>query len=180
MRSGLSLSSNSRNPGRKEIGERFAKEQQSCRRNDENKCNPQAVRQTETGLDECRGDLPERVRAAVVVKRGEYDTRRLRSQREVIRDVMLAAAECDTWLTLGELRALTHFGEASISAQLRHLRKLENGGYDVSKQRREGAIIAGVLADGRGECVWEYRILRTLQPSQGAGSLMPHEILMNS
>jgi hypothetical protein len=120
------------------------------------------------------------VRAAVVVKRGEYDTRRLRSQREVIRDVMLAAAECDTWLTLGELRALTHFGEASISAQLRHLRKLENGGYDVSKQRREGAIIAGVLADGRGECVWEYRILRTLQPSQGAGSLMPHEILMNS
>ena len=164
MRSGTSLSSNSENPGRKEMGERFAKEQQGCRRNDENECNPQAVRQTETGFDKCRGDLPERVRAAVVVKRGEYDARRLRSQREVIRDVMLAAAECDTWLTLGELRALTHFGEASISAQLRHLRKLENGGHDVSKQRREGAVIAAVSADGRGDFVWEYRILRTLQP----------------
>ena len=180
MRSGTSLSSNSENPVRKEMGERLAKEQQSCRRNDENECNPRAERQTETGLNECRRDLPERVRAAVVVKRGEYDARRLRSQREVIRDVMLAAAECDTWLTLGELRALTHFGEASISAQLRHLRKLENGGHDVSKQRREGAIIAGVFADGRDECVWEYRILRTLEPGQGATPLVQEEILVNS
>jgi hypothetical protein len=180
MKSGTSLSSNSGNLGRKEMGERFAREQQSCRRDDENECNPQAVRQTETALDDCRGDLPERVRAAVVVKRGVYDARRLRSQREVIRDVMLAAAECDTWLTLAELRALTHFGEASISAQLRHLRKLENGGHDVCKQRREGAIVAAVSADGRGECVWEYRIMRTLQAGQGAGTLMPHEMSMNS
>ena len=180
MRSGMSLSSNSRNPGRKEIGERFAKEQRGCRRNDENECNPQAVRQTEMGLVECRGDLPERVRAAVVVKLGEYDARRLRSQREVIRDVMLAAAECDTWLTLGELRSLTHFGEASISAQLRHLRKLENGGHDVCKQRREGAVVARVSADGRGECVWEYRIMRTLESDHGATSLVREEILVNS
>jgi hypothetical protein len=180
MRSGTSLSSNSENLGQKETGERFAKERQSCRQNDENECNPQAVRRTETGIDKCRGDLPERVRAAVVVKRGEYDARRLRSQREVIRDVMLAATECDTWLTLSELRALTHFGEASISAQLRHLRKLENGGHDVSKQRREGAIVAGASTDGRGECVWEYRILRTLQPGQASGALMSHEISMNS
>ena len=180
MRSGTSLSGKSGNLGRKEVGERFMKERQSFRRTDENECNPQAARQTEMVLDECRGDLPARVRAAVVVKRGEYDARRLRSQREVIRDVMLAATECDTWLTLGELRALTHFGEASISAQLRHLRKLENGGHDVSKQRREGAIVAGASTDGRGECVWEYRILRTLQPGQASGALMSHEISMNS
>jgi hypothetical protein len=64
------------------------------------------------------------------------------------------------------LRALTRYGEASISAQLRHLRKLENGGYDVSKQRREDALAASASPDGRGECVWEYRILRTLQPVQ--------------
>ena len=67
--------------------------------------------------------LPASVRDSAATKPGEYDARRLRSQREVIRDVMLAAADCDTWLTLGELRALTRYGEASISAQLRHLRK---------------------------------------------------------
>jgi len=110
------------------------------------------------------------VRATVVAKPGEYDARRLRSQREVIRDVMLAATDCDTWLTLGELRGLTRYGEASISAQLRHLRKLENGGYDVSKQRREDTVTAGAWADGRGDCVWEYRILRSLRIGQGAAS----------
>jgi hypothetical protein len=104
------------------------------------------------------GEFPEAVRASVAVRCGEYDARRLRSQREVIRDVMLAAAESDTWLTLGELRALTRFGEASISAQLRHLRKSENGGYDVGKQRRGDG--AGAALDGRGEFVWEYRIVR--------------------
>jgi hypothetical protein len=84
----------------------------------------------------------------------------LRSQRDVIRDVMLAAADCDTWLTLGELRALTRYGEASISAQLRHLRKSENGGYDVVKRHRDGVTPAHPGADGRGEFVWEYRVER--------------------
>jgi hypothetical protein len=87
----------------------------------------------------------------------------LRSQREVIRDVMLSASDCDTWLTLGELRALTRYGEASISAQLRHLRKLENGGYDVAKRHREEALHAHAGADGRGECVWEYRVARGIR-----------------
>jgi hypothetical protein len=145
MRSGRNLSGNPENPGREKFGARFANE-------------------------ECDGGLPERVRATVVVKPGEYDARRLRSQREVIRDVMLAATDCDTWLTLGELRGLTRYGEASISAQLRHLRKLENGGYDVSKQRREDIVTAGAWADGRGDCVWEYRILRSLRIGQGAAA----------
>jgi hypothetical protein len=180
MRFGTSLSSNWENPQRKELGERAAKEQQTHRRDSEKVCNPKIVQQRQMSPEVCRGDLPERVRAAVVVKYGEYDARRLRSQREVIRDVMLAAAECDTWLTLGELRALTHFGEASISAQLRHLRKLENGGHDVSKQRREGAVVARVSADGRGECVWEYRIMRTLESDHDGTSLVREEILVNS
>jgi len=102
--------------------------------------------------------IPAGVRASVAPGHGEYDARRLRSQREIIRDVMLSAADCDTWLTLGELRALTRYGEASISAQLRHLRKQENGGYDVSKRHREETGHARAAIDGRGECIWEYRI----------------------
>ena len=103
--------------------------------------------------------IPEGVRACAGWKAGEYDARRLRSQRDVIRDVMVSAADCDTWLTLGELRAITRYGEASISAQLRHLRKAENGGYEIVKRHREGASPARPGADGRGEGVWEYRIL---------------------
>jgi hypothetical protein len=104
--------------------------------------------------------IPDGVRASISSKPGEYDARRLRSQREIIRDVMISAADCETWLTLGELRALTRYGEASISAQLRHLRKAENGGYDVIKRHREGVTPERPGTDGRGECVWEYRITR--------------------
>jgi hypothetical protein len=104
--------------------------------------------------------IPADVRASVEFRPGEYDARRLRSQREIIRDVMVSAADCETWLTLGELRALTRYGEASISAQLRHLRKTENGGYEVTKRHRDGASPLRPGTDGRGECVWEYRITR--------------------
>ena len=107
--------------------------------------------------------IPEDVRASVGFRPGEYDARRLRSQREIIRDVMVSAADCETWLTLGELRALTRYGEASISAQLRHLRKTENGGYEVIKRHRDGASPARPGTDGRGECVWEYRITRGMR-----------------
>jgi hypothetical protein len=104
--------------------------------------------------------IPAAVRASAALRTGEYDARRLRSQQEIIRDVMLSAAECETWLTLGELRALTRYGEASISAQLRHLRKAENGGYEVTKRHREGASPERPGADGRSDCVWEYRLTR--------------------
>jgi hypothetical protein len=107
--------------------------------------------------------IPAVVLGSVTPRKGEYDARRLRSQREIIRDVMLSAASCETWLTLGELRALTRYGEASISAQLRHLRKAENGGYDVTKRHREGASSDRPGTDGRGECVWEYRIAREVR-----------------
>ncbi len=82
----------------------------------------------------------------------EYDARhdrlRLRTQFEVIRDVMLSAAECGSWLTLRELARITAHGEASISAQLRHMRKPQFGGYTVEKRRR------GVASNG----VWGYRL----------------------
>ncbi len=113
--------------------------------------------------------IPEGVRASVLSKPGEYDARRLRSQREIIRDVMLSAADCGTWLTLGELRALTRYGEASISAQLRHLRKSENGGYDLEKRHREGVSPGRPGADGRAECVWEYRITRDTREGEASG-----------
>lgn len=110
--------------------------------------------------------LPAGGRESVARRRGEYDARRLRSQREVIRDVMLSAADCNTWLTLDELRALTRYGEASISAQLRHLRKTENGGYDVAKRHRDGAASAHPGTDGRGEFLWEYRMSRVTRAEE--------------
>ncbi len=67
------------------------------------------------------------------------DAEDLRTQVEVIRDVMLSASDCNTWLTLHEIAELTRYGEASISAQLRHLRKPTFGGYRVDKRRRIGA-----------------------------------------
>jgi hypothetical protein len=169
MRSGLNLSGGSDRLPQKDLAGRDARQEQTktqIKPNSKANSNSKPDRLKPVlliGLQPESG-LPDHLRAAAVAKHGEYDARRLRSQREVIRDVMLAAADCDTWLTLSELRALTRYGEASISAQLRHLRKLENGGYDVSKQRRGDAVGAGASADGRGECVWEYRILRILQP----------------
>jgi hypothetical protein len=70
---------------------------------------------------------------------------------------MLSARECETWLTLEELAKLTHYPPASISAQLRHLRKPQNGGFVVKKRPRTSCVIL------RGEdfgTVWEYQLKR--------------------
>jgi hypothetical protein len=50
------------------------------------------------------------------------------TQRDVLRDVMLTAGKYGAWMTLRELARLTRYGETSISAQLRHLRKTKCGG----------------------------------------------------
>lgn len=80
-----------------------------------------------------------------------------RRQRDVLCDVMLSASQCETWLTLEELAKLTDYPPASISAQLRHLRKPEFGGFEVRKrQRKPGQVL-------RGEdfgIVWEYQLDR--------------------
>jgi hypothetical protein len=76
------------------------------------------------------------------------------TQREVLRDVMLAAGKYGAWMTLRELARLTRYGEASISAQLRHLRRAECGGYVLEKRVRE----AEVVSSEEHFVVWEYRL----------------------
>jgi hypothetical protein len=83
-----------------------------------------------------------------------------RRQRDVLCDVMLSARQCETWLTLDELSKLTHYPPASISAQLRHLRKPEYGGFAVEKRQRAAGRTL------RGEdfgTVWEYQIKRAVR-----------------
>jgi hypothetical protein len=83
-----------------------------------------------------------------------------RRQRDVLCDVMLSARQCETWLTLEELARLTHYPPASISAQLRHLRKPENGGYLVEKRPR---VVGKVLRGEDFGTVWEYRLRRAIR-----------------
>lgn len=61
------------------------------------------------------------------------------------------------WLTLPEIHERTKDSVASISAQIRHLRKPENGGYLIMK-RRGGRVNRGLF---------EYRLF---QSGEGAPS----------
>ena len=90
------------------------------------------------------------------VKRSEQVRVRVsvRSQREVLRDVMMSAAECGSWLTLRELSLMTQFGEASISAQLRHLRKPRYGSFVIEKKVRKDEVVR----DEERGAIWEYRL----------------------
>jgi len=71
------------------------------------------------------------------------------TQREVLLDVLRIAAQYETWVTLAELAEKTKFPPASISAQLRHLRKEKYGAWNVERRRREWATE---------DLVWEYRL----------------------
>ena len=87
-----------------------------------------------------------------------------RRQRDVLCDVLLSARQCETWLTLDELAKLTHYPPASISAQLRHLRKPQFGGFVVEKRPRTAGKVL------RGEdfgTVWEYQIRRSIRRISG-------------
>ena len=90
-----------------------------------------------------------------------------RRQRDVLCDVMLGARECETWLTLDELAKLTHYPPASISAQLRHLRKPEFGGFVVEKRQR--AVGKALRGEDFG-VVWEYRLTRRIARIRVGGS----------
>ena len=72
-----------------------------------------------------------------------------RTQRETLLMVLRLAAGYEQWVTLAELSGKTNFPPASISAQLRHLRKARYGAWVVEKRRREWE---------REEVVWEYRL----------------------
>ena len=81
-----------------------------------------------------------------------------RRQTDVLRDVLLGAAQCDSWLTLRELARLTGYGEASISAQLRNLRKPQYGAFIVEKRCRDEGQPGRMATHG---AVWEYRLRRS-------------------
>lgn len=83
-------------------------------------------------------------------------------QRDVLRDVMLSASECDTWLTLEELARITRYPAASISAQLRHLRKPRHGGFLLRKRCRvtTKTPLSRVEAEFAHGPLWEYRLER--------------------
>ena len=93
-------------------------------------------------------------------KQSEVSMRPVRRQREVIRDVMLSAGQCSTWLTLEELAKLTHYPPASISAQLRHLRKPQFGAFAVVKRTRR--VNPALRGDGFGT-LWEYSVAQAQQ-----------------
>lgn len=67
------------------------------------------------------------------------------------------------WWTLGELRQVTGFPEASISARLRDLRKPQFGGHTVLRRR----VGSGGL--------FEYRLLATTipAPKEGPDGIVP-------
>jgi hypothetical protein len=69
------------------------------------------------------------------------DFLRLLSQHERIKRLVLDGE----WRTLRQIAAATGEPEASVSAQLRHLRKPSWGGYKVEKRRVSGGL-------------WEYRV----------------------
>lgn len=61
----------------------------------------------------------------------DLDGPRIALQHESIRDLMLDGAK----RTLGDIACVLGYPEASISAQLRHLRKARFGGWNVQKER---------------------------------------------
>jgi hypothetical protein len=78
--------------------------------------------------------------------RKPLDQERLSDQHATIRDFCLRGG----WHTLGELEDALGYPQASISAQLRHLRKPRFGAYLVEKRRR---------GEGRAG-LYEYRVTR--------------------
>ena len=81
--------------------------------------------------------------------RGPLDAERLSTQQDRLRVFMLQNSACNRWLTLAEIRSglesrwIAKFPEASISAQLRHLRKIAFGSHRLQKRRR-GNAAAGI------------------------------------
>jgi len=69
-----------------------------------------------------------------------------------------AALQGGHWLTLPELHELTGDPVASISSQIRHLRKSEHGSHVIRKRRR-GETRRGL---------YEYKLFPTEQHSEAA------------
>lgn len=74
----------------------------------------------------------------------QYDSFRLLDQHKRVKEIMLMG----WWVTLREVALATRAPEASVSAQIRHLRKERFGGYVIEKRRRGDP----------GKGLFEYRI----------------------
>ena len=72
----------------------------------------------------------------------KVDGKRIKGQQDAIREFMVDSP----WYTLQEISQKLGYPEASVSAQLRHLRKTAFGGFNVDKRRRGNA--------------WEYRVTK--------------------
>ena len=77
----------------------------------------------------------------------ERDDVRLTGQILRIFDVMKGGA----WRTLPEIERLTGDPQASISAQLRHLRKVRFGAHDVEREHMSGGLYRYRLTVNWGE-----------------------------
>ena len=91
-------------------------------------------------------NLAERLVRQIAAERPRYERR---PQRETLLGVLRIAAQYETWVSLAELADKTRFPPASISAQLRHLRKEKYGAWKVERRRREW------VSD---ELIWEYKL----------------------
>jgi hypothetical protein len=119
------------------------------------------ARQEETADADVRGVEGPAIEAQASESPGEEDE----TQLAAIRELMQRAFARGAWLTLGEIAEATEFAEASISAQLRHLRKPHHGRHRVEKRRRRPAR---EIRDGwREPVIWEYRVL----PKRARGTI---------
>lgn len=86
---------------------------------------------------------------------------RSNTQLDAIRRLMLQVSRVGIWLTLGEIAEATEIGEASASAQLRHLRKVRHGRYRVEKRYRRPTAANGLRdrPNQAAPATWEYRVL---------------------
>jgi len=78
----------------------------------------------------------------------EIDSKRLAGQIKRVHDAMIDGR----WRTLAEIETLTHDPQASISAQLRHLRKERFGSFIIEKQPR----------GDRSHGLFEYRLWKAV------------------
>ena len=74
-------------------------------------------------------------------------------QLYTIYNLLFDASQENRWMTLHEIAALTGYGEASISAQLRNLRKIQHGEHTITKRVRR--------SHGPHHLLWEYQLQRT-------------------
>ena len=79
------------------------------------------------------------------------DGERIAQQMVRIRNYMMDGS----WRTLRAISTRLGYPEASVSAQLRHLRKIKFGSFRVEKRR------CGLTG------LWEYRVLRPLPQGPG-------------